>query len=641
MLLFACQTDSETTEAEATAELPTRAATAVPLSETETQATPLRLTAVPTATPGAGTASPTGDTPGALVAVTMSSRTGVLLDDFPAAMRDRIADELLVMGDDFWLARAQAQIRLTRSRLTFRTFDNPGKGPLPLPPVELWQIELDSAGPVRETIDDHDLVLVDYAFHSTLLTDADSPGQSEPALADVGGAWSEPFIFPADPHLLIQRTGNACVNEGGYPAGSYDSENFFDLYDYTCQANDGGAAGCHRLILPNFSCREALDAFVGSVETAVTFERLPWDDDLANEVRLGTITHEDAPDLMVVADDLANNRLVYRYIEPDDCALEEGAVGAPGWRRLLQFDATVYNVGGVALTVGPVLAEDPEHNVFEYSACHDHFHYSYYGDFNFESDSGATSSKQAFCVQSTSRYSNHELSPLVHNYSCRFQGLQVGWVDEYDAGLDAQWIDVTELEFEDEEQTGELIFTSNSDQFLCEGDPVLDEDGQPVWEPSGFTTEDGEPIDRPQCEFVDDWQVNNEGSLTVTIPAAGSFVTAPCTGPEVGPLRNCGFSEILPDEPAVCIPGDTVNLTAVAAAAAPQVVRVCERSDALGGVACVYEDALANVVVDEGDTAVTFTCPTVRDASETTGGYSLYTAPAWPADPVHQVTIEQ
>ena len=48
----------------------------------------------------------------------------------------------------------------------------------------------------------------------------------------------------------------------------------------------------------------------------------------------------------------------------DSCALQEACVGASGWRRLLQFDATVHNVGAEALHIGPVLGEDLETNLF-------------------------------------------------------------------------------------------------------------------------------------------------------------------------------------------------------------------------------------------------------------------------------------
>lgn len=47
------------------------------------------------------------------------------------------------------------------------------------------------------------------------------------------------------------------------------------------------------------------------------------------------------------------------------------------------------------------------------------------------------------------------------------------------------------------------------------------------------------------------------------------------------------------------------------------------------GVACTYEDALANVIVGQAETAINFTCPGARDAQEPGGRYSLYTAPLY------------
>src|SRR5262249_32046572 len=86
--------------------------------------------------------------------------------------------------------------------------------------------------------------------------------------------------------------------------------------------------------------------------------------------------------------------------------------------------------------------------------------------------------------------------------------------------------------------------------------------------------------------------------------------------------------------PASCTPGaQTTMHCTVAASAAPQVVRVCEASRALGaGLACTYQDALANVSVDASGAGVTFTCPAARDAVETGGTYGLYTAPVFEDD---------
>lgn len=591
----------------------------------------------PTITPLALTTNDATATPllwgeGALIQLKMESQVGVLLDEIPTEWRDEAAAALLARPASYWLAQAQQQVQLTKNRLYFRNFFYEDKGQLPFPPKELWTFTLDNAGPVRQNLAGHDLIMIGYTFTSTLLTDLASPALAEPALEEVGGVWEEPFVFPADPDFLLQRTGNACINEGGFPPNSFDSENISIYYDYTCLANSGGPSGCHRTRLPTLSCREALTAGIGEVETVMRFERLAWDASLADEVRVGDVTTIDAPDLAVVGSDLKTNRIVYRYITPDSCALGEQSVGDSGWRRLLQFDATVYNIGGEPLHIGPVISEDPLRNAFRYDACHDHFHFSNYGIFSLDDVPGAVGGKRAFCVQSTNRFSNNEQSPLTHPYTCQFQGIQAGWVDEYGAGLDSQWIDITDIEVPDSSLTAQLTFISNSDQFLCEGTPILNDEGVLLWEPTGFRTETGLPISRPQCTFTEGWDINNAASEAVTIPPLGSFVTAPCTGGEVGPLRNCGFEA--EDDDLICQAGQPTAITySLAETAVPQVVRVCEASTVLAtGVACTYEDALANVIVGQAETAINFTCPGARDAQEPGGRYALYTAPLYEED---------
>lgn len=560
--------------------------------------------------------------PGALVRVTMQSQVGLLLDEFPLEMRERVADTVLEQSEDTWLARAGRQVSLARLRLNFRDSNLPGKGQLPLPPPDLWSIALGSNGPSRQTIQGHDLVMMDYTFTTTVLSDAASVERAEPALAEAGGVWEEAFIFPADPDHLLQRTGRACINDRGFPPNSVDSQNAWTVYDFD-----------------RTTCREVLAVRVGVVETALRFERLAWEDTLADRVRTGPVSSVDAPDLQVVGDDLNNNRIIYRYIEPGNCALEEGAVGASGWRRLLQFDATVHNVGAEALHVGPAVAGDE--SVFKYAPCHDHVHYRHYGDFTLSNMGQKTSSKQAFCVQSTDRLSNNEWSPLTHDYSCRFQGIQAGWVDVYVAGLDTQWVDITDLEIPPEGERFELRFGANPDGFLCEGTPLLDEEGEQLWEPGVFTTEDGRPLDRPRCDLIVGWDENNEAAREVFLPATGSFVTAPCDEGEVGPLRNCGFVEVtIDDVDAICRPRQPVTLALrTAEEGPPQVLRVCERSAALDtGVACTFEDSLANAIVGPQATQISFSCPFVRDADQagdqrsTGASYSLYAAPLWPED---------
>jgi hypothetical protein len=526
---------------------------------------------------------------------------------------------------------------LTKYRLNFRPFIQIGKRQLPLPQPELWQINFDPNGPRRETIQDHDLVLINYEFSSTLLSDAESPGTSEPEISEVGGVWQEPFVLPLDPDLLLQRTDNACLNEAGFPPNSYDSENVFLFYDHTCTADSTGAAGCHRTQRPSTSCQEMLELRVGQVATEMRFERLEWDEALADEVRVGPISVENTADLLVYGPDLTDYRLIYRYFAEDDCAIQENAVGSSGWRRLLQFTATAYNIGGAALHIGPV-NEDPSINVFRYNSCHAHYHFDFYGTFALTAGDVANASKQAFCVESTDRFSNNEISPLNHPYSCRFQGVAAGWVDEYVAGLDTQWVDITDVQI-DEEVTADLTFAFNPDQFLCEGEIGLDDDGDILWEASGFRTDTGFPISRPVCEFGENWDANNEATEPIPIPPTGSFVTEPCQNEEMGPLRNCGFVEQTAD--LACDPGETVSLDLqIPTDAAPQVLRVCEVSAVLGvGTACVFEDALANMIVGQGGETAEFTCPLSRSADEPGGLFAFYSAPVFPADASAEIEL--
>jgi hypothetical protein len=572
--------------------------------------------------------------PGALVGIRMASRVGVLLDEVPGADRARVAAAFLAKPASFWEARARMQVEATTYRLTFRDFYYPNKKQLPLPPVEQWRVT--TGAPARVAVDGHDLVAADYTFTSTLLTDATSPGKSDKALAKLGGTWDEPFTLPADPEQLFERTGYACMDEEDFPPNSVDSENARTFYDQTCAA---GTSSCHvTLPAPTQSCDAALKALVGRVPAKMTFERLPWSAAAAAAVRSGVSVPEAA--LSVVQGGIDDNRLIYRYIPPDSCAIAEGCVGGSGWRRLLQFTATVKNSGAKPAHIGDVSASSlpVQHNMFEFSACHRHMHFSHYGRFTFEAGGGQFGSKKAFCLESTSRYLNNETTPLTHDYTCQNQGIASGWGDDYIAGIECQWVDVTPLDTSAGPRTGTLAFDANPDRFLCEGTPVLDAAGNFTFEPTAFRTETGAVVDRFQCRETPGWQDDNRGTASVTVPAKGGYVTAPCRRGQLGPTRNCGFAE--QDDSLGCEPGKTVQLRCSHPANAPaQTLRVCERSAVLGtGLACTFRDALANVVIDRADTNVTFKCPTARDATEPGGAYAQFTTPVFGEDAPAAVT---
>lgn len=625
------------------------------------KALPFSLAILLSSLAGCGTSSDTteepsggsGD-PGSLVRVTASSTVGVLLDDFPESQRDRIAEEVLKRPAEFWIERARWQLRLTSIRLVYRKFyfdeaEQDSKNALTLPPEEVWNVSLSPSGAQRTTIGGHDVVAVDYTFDSTLLSDPESPGISEPALGTVGGTWEEAFEFPVDPRLLLQRTGYACLSEDQFPPESVDAEEAYRFYDDTCEGEMPGNQFCHYTEpLPAESCVEALDRAVGRVSSAIRYERIAWDEALADQVRSGPVTTPNAPDLKVLTEGegLNDHRVIYKYIPDDHCAVVEKCVGGSGWRRLLVFDSHDHNVGGQPLHIGPVDyyvegigSELIDNNVYTYSECHDHYHFQYYGDFSFGSAAGSKLQKNGFCLESTDRLSNNERSPLWTDYGCENQGVSAGWGDLYGSSLVCNWVDITDIDTSSGPVTGDLTFRSNPDGFLCEGTLVKDEAGNQVWEDTEFKTADGKPVKRPACEEMPGTEGNDEGTVKVTVPERGGLVSSPCPhDQDLGPLRNCGFTmqETMP----TCTPGEQVTLKCSGDAAdAPQVVRFCETSKVLGtGVDCTYNAALANVVVEGDEVEVTFECPDGRDANEPGGQYAIYTAPVWEPDGAVAIT---
>ncbi|HYQ16924.1 MAG TPA: lysyl oxidase family protein, partial [Polyangiaceae bacterium] len=475
---------------------------------------------------------------GALIQVTAKSQVGVLLDEVPEAMRERVASALLAKPESFFIERAKRQLALASYRLNFRSGfydEDENKQQLPLPPESVLDISLvpDESGDKvrRDTVDGHDYVLADYELSAVVVTDVDSPAISEPDLGEIGGVWDEPFVFPVDPELLLQRTGYACMDEAEFPPNSVDSEDVEFFYDQTCDVEEELTPdGCHYTELPSESCDDALTAHVGKVDAAIHYERVKWDEALAAKSRVGEIRTRGGADLQVVADELKVNRLTYRYIESDSCALAEQCVGGTGWRRLLQFNASEQNVGTEAVNIGDVdyFLDNPNdptpnanHHVYQYSACHMHYHFNYFATFTYGGDPNL-GSKRAFCLESVQRYSNHEQSPTWSAYnSCAYQGITQGWGDQYNAGIECQWVDVTSVDVSGGPVTQPLGLRSNPEGFLCEGQPVLDEDGNTTWESTKLKTDAGETVDRPVCDEAKDWDANNYSEESITLPTEG------------------------------------------------------------------------------------------------------------------------
>lgn len=129
---------------------------------------------------------------------------------------------------------------------------------------------------------------------------------------------------------------------------------------------------------------------------------------------------------------------------PTDCAVLEGAIAAPGRRRLLRFDTIVVNRGATDLVVGDPAAPEPpfgpEH--FEWSACHGHYHFLGFAEYELRDGLERVvgfGHKQSFCMTDSRRYAGTRR----RRFDCHFQGITAGWGDRYGRDLDGQWVDVT------------------------------------------------------------------------------------------------------------------------------------------------------------------------------------------------------
>ena len=108
--------------------------------------------------------------PGALIQLNLESQVGVLLDEIPASIRERVATSLLAKDDEFWVARAKRQLALANYRLNFRAaYYEEEKAQLPLPPESVLQIAIGEGGARRESVEGHDYVLVDYALETVVI----------------------------------------------------------------------------------------------------------------------------------------------------------------------------------------------------------------------------------------------------------------------------------------------------------------------------------------------------------------------------------------------------------------------------------------------------------------------------------------
>jgi len=151
------------------------------------------------------------------------------------------------------------------------------------------------------------------------------------------------------------------------------------------------------------------------------------------------------PDLVVDPQRFVSKmEIVDRLFAEGNCAIEEGAVGGAGVRRLLRFDLIVMNSGNGDLVAGDRSdSNNPHAEQFESAPCHSHYHlrgFSNYELLNTERTTVVTGHKQSFCLGDSFKFAGGD---KTNDFNCGFQGISSGWADWYSRKQTGQWIDIT------------------------------------------------------------------------------------------------------------------------------------------------------------------------------------------------------
>jgi hypothetical protein len=159
-------------------------------------------------------------------------------------------------------------------------------------------------------------------------------------------------------------------------------------------------------------------------------------------------------------------------VSKDVCLFEEGCVTGTGLRRVVRFGTRIGNAGTRDLVVGAPTSGNP---LWEFDACHGHYHYESYAQYDLLD--AATSErlpigvKNGFCLRDNEVWGSGPAKGTCDAYNCESQGISAGCADVYDATLDCQWVDITDVSPGDytlrvttnpNAQISELDYTNNS-----------------------------------------------------------------------------------------------------------------------------------------------------------------------------------
>lgn len=157
-----------------------------------------------------------------------------------------------------------------------------------------------------------------------------------------------------------------------------------------------------------------------------------------------SIACNDAPDLAVSRLNDKTPYIEYKKFGGCDCAVGN-CINRPGKRKLLRFDFVIQNIGTADMFLGYPRSQ---REYYEWDICRSQMHLHYFISFQLvDSESGRIyySSTRSSTLKDDTKIRNFDSAFPHRKFHPTYQGLQVGWEDQYPSYLDCNWIDITDM----------------------------------------------------------------------------------------------------------------------------------------------------------------------------------------------------
>ena len=149
------------------------------------------------------------------------------------------------------------------------------------------------------------------------------------------------------------------------------------------------------------------------------------------------------PDLTIVQPQFISSlSLGTVYANTNDCRVVESCLNGYGTRTVINFDTYIKNIGDMDYYIGSYSTHPGQ---FTTNNCHGHAHYEGYAEYRLYKPNGQAipiGFKNGFCVLDFDGCPDGGTA----KFSCSNMGISKQCGDIYSAGLDCQWIDITDVD---------------------------------------------------------------------------------------------------------------------------------------------------------------------------------------------------